>query len=64
MQPEEKCYTGEMIYGERFFPAWLYEEDEELVVNAVKGVKEAGMKSIALRLWHEGNKCSCYGNIE
>ena len=40
----EKCYTGEIIEGERFFPGWLYEESDEFVQAAYKGLKEAGLK--------------------
>jgi putative selenium metabolism hydrolase len=32
---EEKCYTGSEIKGERFFPGWLYKEEEGFV-QAVK----------------------------
>ncbi|NLY20348.1 MAG: YgeY family selenium metabolism-linked hydrolase [Tissierellia bacterium] len=38
---EEGCFTGECITGERFFPGWLYERDEEFVqtaYNALKGI--------------------------
>lgn len=28
---EEKCYTGNMITGERFFPGWLFDKDEEYI---------------------------------
>lgn len=28
---EEKCYTGNTITGERFFPGWLYERDADFV---------------------------------
>lgn len=34
-QGEEKCYTGETINGARFFPAWIIDENSE-VVNKVK----------------------------
>lgn len=41
---EEKCYTGENIKGERYFPAWIFDENSDFV-NAVKsGVKEAGIE--------------------
>ncbi len=39
----EICYTGETITGERFFPGWLFEEDDEFVQAAYKGLKEAGL---------------------
>lgn len=40
----ETCYTGETIHGERFFPAWLYDEDDEFVKAALKGLREAGIE--------------------
>lgn len=40
----ETCYTGETIHGERFFPAWLYDEDDEFVKAAIKGLREAGIE--------------------
>lgn len=40
---EETCYTGEKIEGERFFPGWLYEEEDEFVQIAYKGLKGAGL---------------------
>ncbi|WP_207653863.1 YgeY family selenium metabolism-linked hydrolase [Tepidibacter mesophilus] len=40
----EKCYTGETIEGERFFPGWLYEEEDEFVQIAYKGLKEVGLE--------------------
>lgn len=41
----EICYTGETITGERFFPGWLFDEDDEFVQAAYKGLKEAGIDS-------------------
>lgn len=43
-QGTEKCYTGELIAGERFFPGWLYEEEDEFVQAALLGLSEAGLK--------------------
>lgn len=40
---QETCYTGEIIEGERFFPGWLYDEKDEFVQSAYKGLKEAGI---------------------
>ncbi len=28
---EEKCYTGNKIQGERFFPGWLFDENDAFV---------------------------------
>jgi acetylornithine deacetylase/succinyl-diaminopimelate desuccinylase-like protein len=30
-QGQARCYTGEIIEGERFFPAWICREDEGFV---------------------------------
>lgn len=40
---KEKCYTGEYIEGERFFPGWHYSEEDEFVQMAMKGLTEAGI---------------------
>lgn len=40
----EKCYTGEDIEGERFFPGWLYDEQDEFVQGALKGLTDAGLQ--------------------
>jgi putative selenium metabolism hydrolase len=41
----EKCYTGNSISGERFFPGWLYEETDEFVQAVLAGLKSAGLNS-------------------
>ena len=43
---EEKCFTGEDIKGERFFPGWLYDEDEEFVQTAYKALLDIGQEPI------------------
>jgi putative selenium metabolism hydrolase len=40
---KELCYTGNTIESERFFPGWLYDENDEFVQAAYKGLKEAGI---------------------
>ncbi len=40
---EEKCWTGETIRAKRYFPAWLTDENNELVQKALAGLKEAGI---------------------
>lgn len=40
----EKCYTGETITGERFFPGWLYEKEDEFVQAAFRGLCAAGLQ--------------------
>lgn len=40
---EEDCWNDEKISAERFFPAWLYDEDDDFVQKAVKGLKNANI---------------------
>ena len=40
---EEKCYTGNTIVGERFFPAWRFDKEADFVQAAYEGLKEAGL---------------------
>jgi putative selenium metabolism hydrolase len=40
----QKCYTGNEIGGERFFPGWVLEEDDEFVQAALAGLRGAGLK--------------------
>lgn len=39
---KEKCWTGTDITGERFFPGWVYEENDEYIQKAFKALKEIG----------------------
>lgn len=39
---KEMCYTGNEIQGERFFPGWLYDENEEFVQAVYKEIKAMG----------------------
>ncbi len=39
---KEMCYTGNEIEGERFFPGWLYGENEEFVQDVYKEMKAIG----------------------
>ncbi|MDQ0204232.1 YgeY family selenium metabolism-linked hydrolase [Pectinatus haikarae] len=39
---QEKCYTGNCIIGERFFPGWLYKEDDEFIENIIAELNAAG----------------------
>ncbi len=36
---EERCYTGALISDERFFPGWLFEEQEDFVQGPLKELK-------------------------
>lgn len=39
---QEKCYTGEIIEGERFFPGWLYKPDDDFVQAVVGELQHMG----------------------
>ena len=41
---QEKCYTGAFIEGERFFPGWLYDENNGFVQAALAGLRDAGLQ--------------------
>lgn len=41
-QGEALCYTGETIRGERFFPGWLYGEDESFIQAVLAQLRAAG----------------------
>ena len=41
----ERCWTGEEIAAKRFFPAWLLEEEDELVQKALAGLRKAGIEA-------------------
>jgi len=40
----EKCHTGGIIEGERFFPAWCYKEDAKFIQETFKGLCSIGLK--------------------
>ncbi len=42
---KEKCYTGEEISGERFFPGWLFEEDEPYIQRVLKELRRSGIQT-------------------
>lgn len=39
----EKCHTGEMIQGERFFPAWLYKREDTFIAESLNGLCNIGL---------------------
>ena len=41
----ERCYTGEEISGERFFPGWVFDTDDEFVQAALAGPEKRGIES-------------------
>lgn len=40
---QEKCWTGETIEAERFFPGWLFDKNEDWVQNIYWEMKEIGL---------------------
>ncbi len=42
---KETCWTGEAISARRYFPAWVVDENSELVQKALAGLKEAGIEA-------------------
>ena len=42
-QGEHRTYTGAILRGEKFLPAWLFEEDDGLVQAAARGLRAAGL---------------------
>jgi len=39
----DKCYTGASIEAERFFPAWMYDEDADFVEKPLQALREIGI---------------------
>lgn len=39
---KEKCYTGETIEGERFFPGWHYDENEDYIQDILNELHSMG----------------------
>lgn len=42
---KENCHTGNVIEGERFFPAWLYDEKEDFIAASQKALGEIGIEA-------------------
>lgn len=38
----QECYTGAVLSGKRFFPAWVLPEDHILVASALQGLRATG----------------------
>lgn len=38
----ETCYTGAEISGERFFPGWLYSEEDDFIQDILRELRAAG----------------------
>ncbi len=41
---EEMCYTGNKIHGERFFPGWLFDKNEQYIQDVYKELNQMGFK--------------------
>lgn len=41
-QASNECYTKNIISAEKFFPAWLYEEDDKFVQDCLKELRKQG----------------------
>ena len=41
---EELCYTGNTISGERFFPGWLFDKDENFIQDIRKELEIMGFQ--------------------
>jgi putative selenium metabolism hydrolase len=39
----EQCYTGSEIRGERFFPGWIFDDNDAFVQIALAGLRAAGL---------------------
>jgi acetylornithine deacetylase/succinyl-diaminopimelate desuccinylase-like protein len=42
---EEKTYTGKLLKGLKFFPAWSFAEDHPVVEAALRGLTSAGLST-------------------
>lgn len=40
---KEKCWTGEIIEAERFFPGWLFDKNEDWIQSIYKEMKAIGL---------------------
>lgn len=40
---EERTYTGKLLQGEKFFPAWVFPETHPFVQSALRGLKSVGL---------------------
>ncbi len=40
----EKCYTGNEIHGERFFPGWLFDRNETYIQDVLASLQEMGFE--------------------
>lgn len=40
---EHSAYTGNLLQADKFFPAWIYDEDDPFVRTSLAGLKAAGL---------------------
>jgi putative selenium metabolism hydrolase len=40
---DQECYTGKVMTGTRFFPAWVFQEDDKFVSGALQSLRSAGL---------------------
>ncbi|HWQ07129.1 MAG TPA: YgeY family selenium metabolism-linked hydrolase [Feifaniaceae bacterium] len=45
---EERCYTGETIQGERFFPGWAFPEGADFVQQALLGLRAGDVEAAVM----------------
>lgn len=43
---KEKCWTGEMIQGERFFPGWLFDKEEKWIQDIYHEMRSIGLDPV------------------
>lgn len=41
---EETCYTGHKISGERFFPGWLFDKEEQYIQDVLETLNQMGFQ--------------------
>lgn len=41
---QETCHTGNVIEGERFFPGWVFGEEDDFVQQAFNGLRKSGLE--------------------
>ncbi len=61
---KETCYTGAVIEGERFFPAWVMDERHPLVQTARAGLSGALKREIAIGAYSFCTNGSFYAGIK
>ena len=57
---KEMCFTGEEIEDDRFFPGWIFDEEEEYVQKIYKEFVEMG-HTPEIGYWHFCTNGSHYG---